>query len=197
MAPSDVKIDVLGARKIVVDWENVDNAAQYIVEIRFVGSDRIVGRGRIRRSKVFIFAPPNREYEIQIKTVCQDGGESVFTEWFPFSTPAVGGLTAASGRDADNFIADVAIESIDNKTLTAYPNPVSDNLTVNYTITAESGQLEIFHISGQKVWENRLAKGENIHQVDLSNLTEGIYLLKISEKGNTPITKRIVKGSQR
>ena len=195
-APSDVVVDVLSARKIRVDWEDVSNAARYIIEIRFAGNTRIVGRGLIRRSRVHIFAPSGRDYEFQIKTICADGSESPFTDWIPFST--LGNLNAAAeSRNLDDFSADITIDETAIKELTVFPNPVSDLLQVNYSITSETAVMELFHVSGKKVIEKTLSNTTNNHELNMSNYANGLYLMTITENGKAPITKRIVKGSLR
>ena len=195
-APSDVVVDVLSNRKIRVDWEDVSNAARYVIEIRFAGNTRIVGRGSIRRSRVHIFAPSGRGYEFQIKTVCEDGSESPFTDWIPFSTPDNAVATAES-RNGETFIADILIDEIATKELTVFPNPVSDLLQVNYTITGETAVLELFHVSGKKVAQKTLSNTTSNHELNMSNYANGLYLMTITEQGEAPITKRIVKGSLR
>ncbi|MFK7983198.1 MAG: T9SS type A sorting domain-containing protein, partial [Saprospiraceae bacterium] len=195
-APSDIVVEVLGSRKIRVDWEDVPNASRYLIEIRFAGRTRIVGRGLIRRSGVHIFAPSGRDYELQISTICEDGSESPFTDWIPFSTPdnVVG---VAESRNAENFVADISIAETVTKELTVFPNPVNDLLNLNYTITGETARVELFHISGKKVGEQVLSNATNNHKLDMSNYTNGLYLITKKKKGIVPITKRIVKGNLR
>ncbi len=195
-SPSDVVVDVLSNRKIRVDWEDVPNAARYLIEIRFTGRTRIVGRGLIRRSRVHIFAPSGRDYEFQIRTICADGSESPFTDWIPFSTPDNAVATAES-RNAETFLADISIDEIATKELIAFPNPVSDLLQINYTITEETAVLELFHISGKKVTQQTLSNTTNNHELNMSSYSNGLYLMTITENGKAPITKRIVKGSLR
>ena len=193
-APSEVVVDVLGSRKVRVDWEDVPNAARYLIEIRFAGKTRVVGRGLIRRSRVHIFAPSGRDYEFQIKTICEDGSESPFTDWIPFSTTA-NILALAESRNADGFEADITIGEIITKELSVFPNPVTDLLTLNYTITEEAAMMELFHISGKKVAQQILSNTSNIHEINMTDHTNGLYLITITEKGQIPVTKRIIKGN--
>ena len=188
---------MLSSRKIRVDWEDVPNADKYLIEIRFLGNTRIVGRGRIGSSRVHIFAPAGRDYEFQIRTICEDGSESPFTDWIPFSTPEGLVNLSAESRNAETFVADIAIGETVTKELTAFPNPVNDLLNLNYTVTEETATLELFHISGKKVGTQVLSTATNNHKLDMSNYTDGVYLITITEKGIAPITKRVVKGNLR
>lgn len=57
-----------------------------------------------------------------------------------------------------------------------YPNPVKDILTIELPEAMQGLTLEVFNMLGQKVKEFILL--DNIYQLDLSELTQGIYLLK-------------------
>ena len=195
-APADIQIDVVDSRRVRIDWENVDNAAKYFIQIRFQGQPRIIAGALVRHSRVHLFGPSGRDYELRLQTVCKDGSQSEFTEWIPFSTPARNGLVAAQGRSADNFIADITIGD-EATPMTTFPNPVSDVLNVYYETTTETAVLTVFHISGKKVAELALGKDATSHQVNVADLTNGIYLIRIDEAGQVPVTKRVVKGSNR
>jgi hypothetical protein len=56
-----------------------------------------------------------------------------------------------------------------------YPNPTSGNITLDRVIT---GQLNVFNVTGQKVYTKTLESTQN---VNLSSLQEGTYLLSIKE----------------
>ena len=196
VAPRDIVVEVLSSRKIRIDWEDISSVDRYLIEIRFAGQTRIIGRGLVRSSRVHIFAPSGRDYEFRLRTVCADGSESPFTDWIPFSTPS-GLVAAAESRTSETFVADISIAETVTKELTTFPNPVSNLLNLNYTITGETATLELFHISGKKVAEQTLSNATNNHQLDMRSYTNGMYLMTITEKGIAPITKRIVKGNLR
>jgi hypothetical protein len=56
-----------------------------------------------------------------------------------------------------------------------YPNPTSGNITLDRAVT---GQLNVFNVTGQKVYTKALESTQN---VNLSSLQEGTYLLSIKE----------------
>ena len=101
----------------------------------------------------------------------------------PWPTPF-----ASSGFDLDavGVIHDVAHNDVPENAegaVAIYPNPVRDRLTVK----AENLQsVEVYNLVGQQI----LTTKEAI--VDLSDLTEGIYFVRIVCNGNM-YTKRIVK----
>jgi arabinan endo-1,5-alpha-L-arabinosidase len=70
-----------------------------------------------------------------------------------------------------------------------YPNPVVDELFIK-TYGAGSLKVEIYTISGVKVYSENLINGKN--SVSVKNLKPGIYLVKIYDEQNV-VTKQVVK----
>lgn len=82
-----------------------------------------------------------------------------------------------------------------NVTLDVFPNPVADFL--NLAITLEGNDrfdLRLFNNVGQLIQSESLNfnAGENRHQLDLSALPVGIYMVQLSN-GKDGITERILK----
>ncbi len=66
--------------------------------------------------------------------------------------------------------------------LTIYPNPVTDNLNIQLGKNDNITRVEIINCMGQTVYNaNQLAPGGNINT---SQLTEGVYLLRITTENN-------------
>ena len=62
-----------------------------------------------------------------------------------------------------------------------YPNPTSDYVIIESNMTIHD--IEIYNLSGQLVQQVKQNKSERI-QLDVSNLTAGLYLVKISNESN-------------
>jgi len=78
---------------------------------------------------------------------------------------------------------------IDN-TVSIYPNPATDVVTVNANTTITS--VTIYTLAGQKlnvIAVNALSNGE----VPVANLPAGIYMLEIYMDNDTSVTKRLIK----
>lgn len=71
---------------------------------------------------------------------------------------------------------------------TIYPNPVEENLSIN--TQANISAVAIYSTLGKKVYEN-LSFDNNKKQIDMSEFSSGIYLLKISADGVTQTLKVI------
>lgn len=88
---------------------------------------------------------------------------------------------------ADIVLATKSFNAIDG--LTMYPNPVSGNV-LNITSANNSAMsVQIFDILGKQVANTTVVN----NQVNVSNLTSGVYIVKITEDGKTATRKLVVK----
>lgn len=74
--------------------------------------------------------------------------------------------------------------NIQNLKATIYPNPTSDNFTIE--MENEVKAVEIYSIQGQKVM-NSTSKN-----IDVSNLSKGMYLVRIEDSKNAIATQKLV-----
>ncbi len=77
-----------------------------------------------------------------------------------------------------------AVISIPEKKLLVYPNPTSTKINVNST--EKFDMIEIFSIDGTEIYQT-----QNSETVDVSNLSSGIYIIKVTSQktGYTETTK--------
>ncbi len=80
--------------------------------------------------------------------------------------------------------APLSVESFTFQDLKVYPNPTSD--VINITATQTIDKVEIYDILGKLV-----LKTSTTNQIKISQLTQGVYLMKI-QANNEAITKKIV-----
>jgi len=92
---------------------------------------------------------------------------------------------------AVNAVGDDGIEEIDNQGIMVYPNPASDVIYINYSpveVRFIASQIKILDINGQLM---------NVHvqndQIDISDLPNGVYLLKIESSDGIFYEKLIKK----
>ena len=80
-------------------------------------------------------------------------------------------------------------------TFSFYPNPTTENITVNYSLE-ESAKVQcvIYDLTGKKVQTETATRfpGAQQQSIDVNNLQAGTYLLSLNVNGNV-ITKRFVK----
>jgi hypothetical protein len=76
-----------------------------------------------------------------------------------------------------------------NHTLSVYPNPANNNLYVNITGMAGTAYLSVYNLVGQELLKQE-AKNENIINLDVKNISAGMYILKVqTEDGSTLVRK--------
>ncbi|MGE3824716.1 MAG: T9SS type A sorting domain-containing protein, partial [Bacteroidia bacterium] len=84
------------------------------------------------------------------------------------------------------------IISAQNKVV-VYPNPVKDILTVSCSVPAKEQVIELFNVSGQKVITENVNSITCKTEINLSALTSGIYLLRISSQNEIIHVQKIIK----
>ena len=83
--------------------------------------------------------------------------------------------------------------------LEVYPNPVKDNIVIDYSISHQSDvKIDFFDISGRKVSSlSRKKEHSGIHRMEFNNekmkFDKGVYLLRFIA-GQSVITKQIIIG---
>ena len=93
----------------------------------------------------------------------------------------------------ENSVCGVGInESYLNQLIDVYPNPNDGVFTINFRdLMNEDVNIDIYNLQGKRVFTNNLSvTGNNIESVDLSNNTNGIYLVRI-QVGNEVLSKTI------
>ncbi len=113
---------------------------------------------------------PESTYNVYVRDICSELNMSEWTEVYSFTTAELG-------------IEDNIIEG-----LKMYPNPIQDMLTISAKDNLTS--VEVYNSLGQKVYTKAL--NSNVQKLDLSNLSQGSYAVKIATK-STVTTRRIVK----
>ncbi len=73
-----------------------------------------------------------------------------------------------------------------------YPNPVENNLILNLSQLSSTCTISIVNILGEEVYRESLDTQISSKEVNTSNLTSGVYLLKIVS-GNMTLTKKFNK----
>jgi hypothetical protein len=162
---------------------------------------------------------PTANYRLAIKD--ETGSVTVVTYDAPLSTLGLGGAAltiVASGfldpsvnSNGENFGLWVALASggnlvelpiflnvnenlISQESVQAYPNPVSSQINVEYSLLENIDlTIEMYDILGQKVYENQQfgTSGKlNTYSIDVTGMNEGIYFLSLNA-GASRVTKKI------
>jgi hypothetical protein len=81
------------------------------------------------------------------------------------------------------------IEEINNSLIEAYPNPAEDLIKISNLENIRIESISLFDLSGQKIRDFDKSKTE----LDLSRISTGIYLLKLSYANSEIIRKIIIR----
>lgn len=86
-------------------------------------------------------------------------------------------------------VGDLSALNFDASQFRAYPNPVVDIIKVDYDKTLSG--VEVFNVMGQKVFTQQLSS--NQADINLSTLTPGTYLMKVSAIDGSAKAIKVVK----
>jgi len=99
------------------------------------------------------------------------------------------------GKDAtSNYVStqqecdNLQNEEFITNSFTIYPNPVNDILFIENNNNNMIQKIVVYDVMGKTVIE----QNDNVAQIDFSNITKGLYLLKITSEKET-IIKKIIK----
>lgn len=88
-----------------------------------------------------------------------------------------------------------AIEDLGYRLFSSYPNPAKDVLNLELHGFANNNlQIQLFNTMGQVVYSEQISGSTTfIHQIDIQNWSNGMYLLQMKEANGRLWTKRIFK----
>ncbi len=78
-----------------------------------------------------------------------------------------------------------------NVIINAYPNPFNSTFKIQLTNNSDINTVQIFEISGKKVFETLVEQNENIKEFNLSFLPNGVYFLTLQGTQNKTTLKLI------
>lgn len=87
----------------------------------------------------------------------------------------------------------VSINDINKDILSVYPNPATSNLTINLDIVGNNNSFEIFDMSGKLVKADALNNFDGSQEINVSEFSKGIYILKANNGSQIYTTKFIVE----
>jgi len=120
-------------------------------------------------------------------------GDILLSGTFKFSVNFGGTTFNSVANSADLFLLKLSpnglgIERNQTKNYSVFPNPVNDILTLNFSDYNNADlYVEVFNMLGQKIKTFKVLN--NTENLDLSDLTNGIYLLKINHNKTTQTIK--------
>ena len=136
-----------------------------------------------------------------ISEFIQDGTGNVFTDLeearssYSMVWTSNGAVDVNIAIDNLRFVSSSGSLSTDNlllKNVVLYPNPFSNTITITATQQAEKVvKIEIFSTNGVLV--NTIVADNDITTVDSSNLTKGMYFLRLSSSSGKYVVNKMIK----
>ena len=84
--------------------------------------------------------------------------------------------------------------TINSKNLIIYPNPAADHINIELTNKHdEIERVEIYSISGTKVYANNHFSLNNIGSIDISSLKSGTYIVRVESNNEIRLTKLVLR----
>lgn len=83
----------------------------------------------------------------------------------------------------------LGLENIEILTFSLYPNPTKTGSVNIKTTSNEIVNISVFNVLGKQVISQELTN----EKLDISNLNSGVYLLKLTQKGNSTTKKLVVE----
>ena len=193
--PTNPQVTILGKNRLAIEWAPVSQAKGYVIQARLRGSSSWVITAFLRSSIAKIWAIPNQDFEYRLKTICMDGSESAYSPVYEFSTVGSGDFNSSTAGSRTEFIADIDFNKPVEK-WTVSPNPVVNTFQLTYQVKTDQANAVLYHVSGKKVADQGLTKGDSLHLFDMADLESGVYILQINDGSSNVISERIVKGSR-
>ncbi|WP_353776956.1 T9SS type A sorting domain-containing protein [Winogradskyella sp. 3972H.M.0a.05] len=104
----------------------------------------------------------------------------------PFQYTGDGSQNGVTFWDSLLSVSDFTISS-----LKLYPNPTDSELNITFNSNIASGSIEVFNILGKQVFSKDI-NNANSDSLNISDLAQGLYLIRISSEGQSE-TKRFIK----
>jgi hypothetical protein len=111
----------------------------------------------------------------------------------PFDFVTSPALIANYGGTATTLCSSVSINEVaSGHSLSVFPNPTSGNFSVTFSQIIPNGSLELHNILGQSIYYKTLT-GDNYKQIEIHDIPEGIYFVKVSDGMNSYCSKLLVQ----
>ena len=112
---------------------------------------------------------------------------------FDQNNPADSASALVVYADASSTVSLDEINS-DEVKLNAFPNPATNNLTINYSVNGDFNRanVEMYDVLGQKLISEDLTTSNGQVKLNVSNLNAGVYFYSIRVNGQAIKTERVI-----
>lgn len=171
-SPSDLNAMDIQLTSAMLDWTENGTATTWLIEWGLSGFTLGTGTSLIVDEKPYLLEglTPDTSYDFYVQADCGGTGTSTWVGPFTFQTETLG-------------MEDNTLDG-----LTYYPNPMKDVLHIGANSTID--RVVIYTMLGQKVIDKNI--GTTGTDLNVSNLSNGNYFMKVISEGQTGIY-RVIK----
>lgn len=183
LPPTNLQISAIGTHGATLSWTAANNAHSYFIQLKLSSSSTWGGNSTSNTSRVYTNLSPNTSYDYRMRASCTGtvNNNSAFTSIGTFTT---------------NPLATKALFDPTENLWNVFPNPAHNLVNVQFNALQETPmQFQLFDITGRlvKTIVETPVKGNNQLEFNLEALSQGIYMMKISQQNKILHIQRIQK----
>ncbi len=100
--------------------------------------------------------------------------------------------TSVDCLDLSGVTTDIDPHILANFSLRVYPNPASENVTLQHTALQTSAEITFYNLLGEKVKTIPVSSKDTHHHIDLQEFSKGVYFVKLSHNGYGLATSKLI-----
>jgi hypothetical protein len=183
LPPTNLQVNSISTNGATLSWSAAANAQSYLFQIKLSGSTLWGGSSTSNTSTVFASLSPNTQYDYRVRTKCTGtvNANSAFTNTGTFTT--------------NSAVAPTIFEQSDNS-WNIFPNPTHNMINIHFSAEQELPMLfQLYDITGRLVstMQATPVKGNNQLEFNLESLSQGIYMMRISQQNTLLHIQRVQK----
>ncbi len=114
----------------------------------------------------------------------------VDVDWATFCDPTRGPINTSRSNIRTNSFVGIKENAIDASLVSIFPNPATNNVSVEIAQALQSGNIEVYDVIGQMVYSSKI-NGFSRVNLNLANYAKGIYNIKVYN-GKNFVTKKLI-----
>ena len=175
---TDVAVSEITSSSVKVDWTPAAGSNAW--QISYGEMDFTEGQGSVIDVNAHPYVVNGLEsnfyYDVYVRTKCDESSYSVWSSVVQFQTTSEG------------------IADIDGADINIYPNPTSGNTTISVSGANGLVKVEIVDINGRTVVsESMECTGDCVKKMDVNDLAQGAYFVRITGENVNAVKKLIVR----
>lgn len=185
LVPSAPTTLPVGLTKARVNWAKNPGTFQYKVRWRMAGDSTwtMTVKDSAKSFHWLTGLSTGTSYEWQVRSICKSGPTVANGPWTAIQT---------FNTVTNKMVAEMQFETVESEHVRVFPNPASEVLFVDLAEANPYGSIQVYDLAGRMLSERAL-NGRNRHKINLSNRTQGVYIVKVSSAATRFTTRVVVK----